>query len=83
VQGLSSFCPFVKETVQAKDSASVFAGASFWNNTESLWHVWPPMQFDRVETRRPMANMGHHVKEENRCMRQKQLYANYAKIMQY
>ena len=70
MQGLSSFRPRVEESVQTKDSASVFASASFWNDTESLWHCWPPVWFDSVETRRPAINMGHHVKEENRWIRQ-------------
>jgi len=32
---------------------------------------------------RPTSFMGHHVKEENRWMKSKQLYAMYAKTMQY
>lgn len=70
MQGLSSLRPLVEESVQTEDSAPVFASTSFWSDTESLWHCWPPVQFDSVETRRPTVNMSHHVKEENRWIRQ-------------
>jgi len=46
VQLPSSFRPFVEETVQTENSASVFSGASFWNYAERLWHCWPPFTFD-------------------------------------
>jgi len=48
VHGLSSFGVFVKESVQTENPASVFTGASFWNNAENLWHCWPPLQSDTV-----------------------------------
>jgi hypothetical protein len=64
MQGLSSFRAFMEETVQAKNPAPIFAGASFWNYAERVWHFWPPLRFDTIINGRPTVYMGHHVKEE-------------------
>jgi len=66
VRGLSSIRPFVKEAVQTENPAPIFSGASFWNDTENLWHRWPPVQFDTIVNGRPTVYAGHHVKEEEK-----------------
>ena len=64
MQGLSSFGAFVEEAVKTENPAPVFAGASFGNNAEKLWHSWPPVQFDTIGNEAAQCIMGHHVKEE-------------------